>query len=89
MVVYRYYFIAIYIQIETIWKKKTKHKNNRNYYLLYSTIIKLLLFLTMLIFIETVSLIKTCITVYLVVFFVKRYKNKIHLSLLQALEDLT
>ena len=74
MAVHRYYFVTIYIQIETIWKRKKKekpkHKNNRNYYLLYSTIIKLLLFLTMPIFVETVSLIRTCITVCLVVFLV-------------------
>ena len=65
------YFIATYIQKQTICKLKKKRKpiskDNKITILLYSTFVEFLLFLIMPIFIEMVMSIRTCITVYLMV----------------------
>ena len=72
MAVYSNYFIATYIQKQTICKLKKKKrkpttKDNRILTLLYFTFMEFLLFLTMSIFVKTVMLIRIYITVYLMV----------------------
>jgi len=52
MIVHGNYFIATYMKTETIYKRKI---NKQDLLLIYSTIAKLLLFLTVPILIETVS----------------------------------
>jgi len=74
------YFVATYIQKQTTCKlkrkeegkrrnemKKTKPKDNRITTLLYSTCMKFLLFLAMPNFVETVSPVRTSVTVCLVI----------------------